>query len=194
MRALIAARFSRSYAFTVVRESSLPVDALVSPVVTLMSLDAGVLVVTLSFHNKFADQVACSASAGNVRRLSLVVSLRSSFTAWRSVPCLAWWQHSSPPSILSDTLSLPDSSEAASLTGEFTVDVNSTSCGALDAAVTVALVCHCLAAPTAGRCLCFDDARPQSLPQRVPVTYIGGAASWRPCNVAYPHQGPVPHS
>ena len=31
-------------------------------------------------------------------------------------------------------------------------------------------------------------------PQRVPIVYIGGAASWRPCNVAYPHQGPVPHS
>ena len=31
---------------------------------------------------------------------------------------------SSPSSILSDTLSLPDSSEAASLTGEITVDVN----------------------------------------------------------------------
>ena len=46
---------------------------------------------------------------------------------------------SSPPSILSDTLSLPDSSEAASLTGEFTVDVNLTSCGALNAAVTAAL-------------------------------------------------------
>ena len=32
-----------------------------SPVVTLMSLDAGVLVVTLSFHNKFADQVQASS-------------------------------------------------------------------------------------------------------------------------------------
>ena len=49
---------------------------------------------------------------------------------------------SSPPSILSDTLSLPDSSKAASLTGEFTVDVNLTSCGALDAAVTAALAAN----------------------------------------------------
>ena len=51
----------------------------------------------------------------------------------------AWWQTLESPSILSDTLSLPDSSEAASLIGKFTVDVNSTSCGALDAAVTAAL-------------------------------------------------------
>ena len=29
---------------------------------------------------------------------------------------------------------------------------------------------------------------------RVLIAYIGGAASWRPCNVADPHQGPVPHS
>ena len=42
MRVLTAARLSRSYAFTVVRESNLPVDAPVSPVVTLISLDAGV--------------------------------------------------------------------------------------------------------------------------------------------------------
>ena len=40
----------------------------------------------------------------------------------------------------------------------------------------------------------FTWARLQSSPQRVPVAYIGGAASWRPCNVAHPHQGPVPHS
>ena len=73
---------------------------------------------------------------------------------------------SSPPSILSDTLSLPHSSEAASLTGEFTVDVNLTSCEALDAAVTrhwwlicswifLPSVSHWLAAPTEGRFLCF---------------------------------------
>ena len=36
-------------------------------------------------------------------------------------------------------LSLQHSSEAASLIGEFTIDVNSTSCGALEAAVIVAL-------------------------------------------------------
>ena len=46
--ALTAAGLSRSYAFTVVRDPGLPVDAPVSPVVTLVSLDAGVLVVTLS--------------------------------------------------------------------------------------------------------------------------------------------------
>ena len=34
-------------------------------------------------------------------------------------------------------------------------------------------------------------ARPQSLPQGVLVVYVGSAASWRPCNVADPHQGPV---
>ena len=41
-----------------------------------------------SFHNKFVDHIACSALAGNVRRLFLVVFLRSSllrgflFHAW----------------------------------------------------------------------------------------------------------------
>ena len=44
------------------REPGLPVDAPASPVLTLASLDAGVLVVTLSFHDEFADQVTCSAS------------------------------------------------------------------------------------------------------------------------------------
>ena len=34
--------------------------------------------------------------------------------------------------------------------------------------------------------LALPWARPQSSPQRVPIVYIGGAASWRPCNVA-PH-------
>ena len=42
--------------------------------------------------------------------------------------------------------------------------------------------------------LALSWARPQSLPQRVLIVYIGGAASWRPCNVAYPHQGLVSHS
>ena len=40
----------------------------------------------------------------------------------------------------------------------------------------------------AGNTPLVDDGtplgRPQPLPQRVPVVYIGGAASWRPCNVA----------
>ena len=30
--------------------------------------------------------------------------------------------------------------------------------------------------------------------QGVLVIYFGSAASWRPCNVVRPHQGPVPHS
>ena len=37
-------------------------------------------------------------------------------------------------------------------------------------------------------------ARLRSLPQGVLVIYFGSAASWRPCNVVRPHQGPVPHS
>ena len=37
-------------------------------------------------------------------------------------------------------------------------------------------------------------ARLRSLLQGVLVIYFGSAASWRPCNVADPHQGPVPHS
>ena len=32
------------------------------------------------------------------------------------------------------------------------------------------------------------------LPQGVLVIYFGSAASWRPYNVVWPHQGPVPHS
>ena len=72
MRALTAAGLSKSYEFTVVREPSLPVDAPASPVLSLVSLDAGVLVVTLSFHNEFADQMTCSASAGNVSTESIV--------------------------------------------------------------------------------------------------------------------------
>ena len=32
-------------------------------------------------------------------------------------------------------------------------------------------------------------ARPRSLPQGVLVIYFGSAASWRPCNVVWPHQG-----
>ena len=35
-------------------------------------------------------------------------------------------------------------------------------------------------------------ARPRSLPQGVLVIYFGSAASWRPCNMVRPHQGPVP--
>ena len=35
-------------------------------------------------------------------------------------------------------------------------------------------------------------ARLRSLPQGVLVIYFGSAASWRPCNVVWPHQGPVP--
>ena len=66
-------------AATVVREPGLPVNAPASPVVTLMSLDAGVLVVTLSFHDKFADQVACRASAGNASTESVFE------TVWLSV-------------------------------------------------------------------------------------------------------------
>ena len=50
----------------------LPANAPASPVVTLVSLNAGVLIVTLSFHDKFADQVACNASAGNVSTESVV--------------------------------------------------------------------------------------------------------------------------
>ena len=37
-------------------------------------------------------------------------------------------------------------------------------------------------------------ARPRSLPQGVLVIYFGSAASWRPCKVVRPHQGPVSHS
>ena len=59
-------------AATVVRVPGLPVNAPASPVVTLMSLDPGVLVVTLSFHDKFEDQVACHASVGNVSTESVV--------------------------------------------------------------------------------------------------------------------------
>ena len=66
MRALTATGFSRSHAFTVVRQPGLPADAPASPVMTLVSLDAEVLIVMLSFHDKSTDQVACSASAGNV--------------------------------------------------------------------------------------------------------------------------------
>ena len=71
VRALTAAEL-RSFAFTVVQEPGLPADAPASPVVTLVSLDAGVLIVTLSFHDQFADQVACNASAGNVSTESVV--------------------------------------------------------------------------------------------------------------------------
>ena len=62
---------------------------------------------------------------------SYCVALRSMFGFGGST--------SSPSSILNDALSLSDSSEAASLTGEFTVDVNCFFCGALDTAVTAAL-------------------------------------------------------
>ena len=72
VRALTAAGLSRSYEFTVVQEPGLPANAPASPVVTLVSLDAGVLIVTLSVHDKFADQVACNASAGNVSTESVV--------------------------------------------------------------------------------------------------------------------------
>ena len=34
-------------------------------------------------------------------------------------------------------------------------------------------------------------ARPRSLPQGVLVIYFGSAASWRPCNVVCPRQGPT---
>ena len=34
-------------------------------------------------------------------------------------------------------------------------------------------------------------ARPRSLHQGMLVIYFGSAASWRPCNVVWPHQGPV---
>ena len=37
-------------------------------------------------------------------------------------------------------------------------------------------------------------ARPRSLHQGVLVIYFGSAATWRPCNVVRPHQGPVSHS
>ena len=37
-------------------------------------------------------------------------------------------------------------------------------------------------------------ARPRSLHQGVLEIYFGSAAPWRPCNVVWPHQGPVPHS
>ena len=37
-------------------------------------------------------------------------------------------------------------------------------------------------------------ARLRSLPQGVLVIHFGSAASWRPCNVVRPHQGPVSHS
>ena len=83
-----------------------------------------------------------SRAPRQVRRLFSVVSLRSSYqfycVALRSMSGFGG-NISSPPSILSDTLSLPHSSEAASLTGEFTVDVNLTSCGAQNSAVTAAL-------------------------------------------------------
>ena len=50
----------------------------------------------------------------------------------------------------------------------------------------------------AGNTSLVDDGTPwarlRSLPQGVLVVYFGSAASWRPCNVADPHQGPVPHS
>ena len=36
-----------------------------------------------------------------------------------------------------------------------------------------------------------DDSR---YPRECWFVCFGGAASWRPCNVAYPHQGLVPHS
>ena len=35
-------------------------------------------------------------------------------------------------------------------------------------------------------------ARPRSLPQGVLVIYFGSAASWRPCNVVWPHQDLFP--
>ena len=50
----------------------LPVDTPASLVVTLVSLAARVLVVTLDFHDKFADQAACSALAEIVSRESTV--------------------------------------------------------------------------------------------------------------------------
>ena len=37
-------------------------------------------------------------------------------------------------------------------------------------------------------------ARLRSLLQGVLVIYFGSAASWRPCNVVRPHQGPFSHS
>ena len=51
--ALTAAGLRKSYEFTVVRRPSLPVHAPASPALTLVSLGAGVLVVTLSFHDGF---------------------------------------------------------------------------------------------------------------------------------------------
>ena len=42
--------------------------------------------------------------------------------------------------------------------------------------------------------LALPWARPRSSPQGVLVIYFGSAASWRPCNVVWPHQGLVPHS
>ena len=42
--------------------------------------------------------------------------------------------------------------------------------------------------------LALPWARLRSLPQGVLVIYFGSAASWRPCNVVWPHQGPVSHS
>ena len=53
VRALTAAGFCKSYEFTVVRGPSLPVHAPASPALTVVSLDAGVLVVSLSFHDGF---------------------------------------------------------------------------------------------------------------------------------------------
>ena len=66
MRALTAAGLSRSYAFTVVREPG------PASLAATLSLDARVLVATLSFHDKFVDQAACGASAGNVSTESIV--------------------------------------------------------------------------------------------------------------------------
>ena len=41
---------------------------------------------------------------------------------------------------------------------------------------------------------CWHSSGRDSLPQGVLVICFGSAASWRPCNVVCPHQGPVSHS
>ena len=62
----------------------LPADAPANIVVTLVSLDAGILVVTLSFHDTFADLVTCSGSAGNSdkKRASPQMYLRYMWLVW----------------------------------------------------------------------------------------------------------------